>query len=149
MSTLQSLHSYYDTGTWVTQLGVYCFATTDGSLSYLHLKTNVPVTGGRNTMWMIEFVGYAYGGAQNIRSAITFHTSVGTLYHVGTQNAYPGLTPQTVYISSDGYAVIRVTAPFYYTGFVINAYSTAPYSPNEPFRILSASQNNNSGTGTF
>lgn len=149
MSILQRLNSYYDTGTWVTQLGVYSFSTTDGSLGYLHLKTNVPVTGGRNTMWMIEFVGYAYGAAQNIRTAIVFHTSVNTLYHIGAQNSYPGLTPQTVYISSDGYAVIRVTASFYYTGFVINAYSTAPYSPNEPFSILAVAQNNNSGTGTF
>jgi hypothetical protein len=149
MSTLQNLHSYYDTGTWVTQLGVYCFATTDGSLGYLHLKTNVPVIGGRNTMWMVEFVGYAYGAATNIRAGIVFHTSVNTIYSVGAQNVYPGLTPQAVYTSADGYAVIRVNAAFYFTGFVINAYSTAPYTPNEPFRILAVSQNNNSGTGTF
>lgn len=149
MSILQSLHSYYDTGTWVTQLGVYCFATTDGSLSYLHLKTNIPVSSGRNTMWLVEFVGYAYGAAQNIRAGIVFHTSGGIIYHTGAQNSYPGLTPQAVYVSSDGYAVIRVTAAFYFTGFVINAYSTAPYTPNEPFRILAVAQNNNSGTGTF
>ena len=149
MANLVNMHAYFDTGTWVTQLGVYSFTTGDASKSYLHLKTNVPVTGGRNTMWLIEFVGYAYGSAQNIRAGIVFHTSVGTLYHIGTQNIYPGLTPETVYISSDGYAVIRVTALFYYTGFVINAYSTAPYTPNEPFRILAASQNTNSGTGTY
>ena len=147
MAVLQRLNSYYDTGTWVTQLGVYSFATTDGSLGYLHMKTNVPVS--RNTMWMIEFVGYAYGAAQNIRSSIVFHTSGSTIYHVGTQNCYPGLTPQAVYTSSDSYAVIRVTASFYYTGFVVNAYSTAPYSPNEPFSFLAVAQNNNSGTGTF
>lgn len=147
MAILQRLNSYYDTGTWVTQLGAYSFTTTDGSLGYLHLKTNVPVS--RNTMWMIEFVGYAYGASTNIRAGIVFHTSGGTIYHVGAQNTYPGLTPQAVYTSGDGYAVIRVTAAFYYTGFVINAYSTAPYSPNEPFSILAVAQNNNSGTGTF
>jgi hypothetical protein len=32
---------------------------------------------------------------------------------------------------------------------VINAYSTAPYSPNEKYRILAVSQNSNSGTGTY
>jgi hypothetical protein len=147
MPTLKSLHSYYDTGTWVTQLGVYCFTTTDGSLSYFHLKTNVPVS--RNTMWLVEFVGYGYGSAQNIRSGIVFHTSGSVIYHVGSQNIYPGLTPQAVYTSSDGYAVIRVNAGFYFTGFVVNAYSTAPYTPNQPFQILAASQNNNSGTGTY
>jgi hypothetical protein len=100
-------------------------------------------------MWLIEFVGYAYGAAQNIRAGIVFHTSVNTIDHIAAQNIYPGLTPQTVYTSSDGYAVIRATASFYYSGFVLNAYSTAPYSPNEKFRILAASQNNNSGTGTY
>lgn len=148
MATLQGIYSLYDTGTWVTQLGVYSFYTTDGSLSYLHLKTNVPVS--RNTMWMVEFVGYAYGGAQNIRTAIVFHTTVNLIYGVGAANIYPGLTAQTVYTSADGYAVIRVLASsFYYSGFVINAYSTIPYTPNEVFRILAVSQNNNSGTGTF
>lgn len=148
MATLQGIYSLYDTGTWVTQLGVYSFYTTDGSLNYLHLKTNVPVS--RNTMWMVEFVGYAYGGAQNIRTAIVFHTTVNLIYGVGAANIYPGLTAQTVYTSADGYAVIRVLASsFYYSGFVINAYSTIPYTPNEVFRILAVSQNNNSGTGTF
>jgi hypothetical protein len=147
MAVLQRLNSYYDTGTWVTQLGVYSFATTDGSLAYLHMKTNVPVS--RNAMWMIEFVGYGYGSSSNIRSGIVFHTSVNTIYAVGAQNIYPGLTPQAVYTSSDGYAVIRVNAAFYFAGFVVNAYSTAPYSPNEPFSFLAVAQNNNSGTGTF
>jgi hypothetical protein len=147
MATLQRMLSYYDTGTWVSQQNVYNFATTNGDNSYLHLKTNVPVA--RNTMWMVEFVGYAYGSAQNIRAAIAFHTSGGLLYRVGAQTIYPGLTPQTVYTSTDGYAVIRTVATMYYTGFVINAYSTAPYAPNEPFAILAVAQNSNSGTGTF
>jgi hypothetical protein len=147
MSVLQGIYSYYDTGTWVSQLGVYSFYTTDGSLSYLHLKTNVPVS--RNTMWLVEFIGYAYGAAQNIRAGITFHTTGGVIYSIGAQNIYPGLTPQTVYTSSDGYVVIRVTSAFYFTGFVVNAYSTAPYTPNEKFRILAVSLNNNSGTGTY
>jgi len=147
MSVLQGIYSYYDTGTYFSQLGVHSFITTDGSLSYLHMKTNVPV--GRNTMWLIEFVGYAYGAAQCIRAGITFHTSGGSIYGIGAQNIYPGLTPQTIYKSSDNYAVIRATSAFYYTGFILNAYSTAPYSPNEPFRILAVSQNNNSGTGTY
>jgi hypothetical protein len=146
MAILRGLYSSYNNN-WFTQLGVYSFATTDGSLSYVHLKTNVPKS--RNAMWMIEFVGYAYGAAQNIRSAIVFHTSVGTIYNVGAQNIYPGLTPQAVYSSADNFAVIRVNASFYFTGFVINAYSTAPYTPNEPFTITAASQNSNSGTGTY
>lgn len=149
MATLQSINAYIPTAgsAWVTQLGVHSFATYDGSLSYLHLKTNVPVS--RNTMWMIEFVGYSYGAAQNIRSAICFHTTSGAIYNVGAQNIYPGLTPQAVYKSVDNFAVIRVFAAFYYTGFVVNAYSTAPYAPNEAFRITAVSQNSNSGTGTF
>jgi len=148
MSILQGIYSYYDTGTWASQLGVYSFYTTDGSLYYLHLKTNVPVS--RNTMWLVEFAGYAYGAAQNIRAGIVFHTSGSVIYRIAAQNIYPGLTPQTVYTSSDGYAVIRVTSgSFYYSGFVINAYSTAPYTPNEKFRILAVSQNSNSGTGTY
>lgn len=147
MATLRGLYSSYNNN-WFTQLGVHSFATTDGSLGYVHLKTNVPKS--RNTMWMIEFVGYAYGAAQNIRSAICFHTSGGTIYSVGTQNIYPGLTPQAVYSSVDNYVVIRVTSgSMYFTGFVVNAYSTAPYSPNEPFVITAVSQNSNSGTGTF
>jgi hypothetical protein len=147
MSTLQGIYSYYDTATWASQLGVYSFYTTDGSLSYLHLKTNVPIS--RNTMWLVEFVGYAYGASTNIRAGIVFHTSGSVIYRVGAQNIYSGLTPQAAYASSDGYVVIRVNASFYYTGFVINAYSTAPYSPNEKFRILAVSQNSNSGTGTY
>ena len=148
MSTLQGIYSYYDTGTYASQLGVYSFYTTDGSLSCLHLKTNVPI--GRNTMWLIEFVGYCYGGAQNIRAGIAFHTSGNIIYSTGTGVIYPGLTPQATYASSDGYVVIRLTSTsFYFTGFVVNAYSTAPYTPNEPFRILAASLNSNSGTGTY
>lgn len=147
MATFKKLLSRFDAGTWTTQLGAYTFATTDSTNTYLHLKTNIPVS--RNTMWMLEFVGYAYGGAQNIRAGIGFHTTNSLIYNIGVTNMYPGLTPQTAYISSDGYVVIRAFAYFYYTGFVLNAYSTAPYSPNEPFAILAASINSNAGTGTF
>ena len=146
MATLRGIYSSYNNN-WFTQLGVYSFATTDGSLSYLHLKTNVPKS--RNTMFMVEFVGYAYGASQNIRAAINFHTSGGTIYNIGTQKIYPGLTPEAIYSSSDNFVVIRVSAAFYFTGFVINAYSTAPYTPNEAFTITAVSQNSNSGTGTF
>lgn len=148
MAILRGLYSSYNNN-WFTQLGVYSFATTDGSLSYLHLKTNVPVS--RNTMWMIEFVGYSYGSAENTRAAICFHTSGGTIYNVGQRRFYydMGLIAQAVYKSADNYAVIRLNAAFYYSGFVVNAYSTAPYAPNEPFTITAVSQNNNSGTGTY
>lgn len=147
MAILRGLYSSYNNN-WFTQLGVYSFATTDGSLGYVHLKTNVPKT--RNTMWMIEFVGYNYGSLEVTRSAICFHTSGGTIYNIGVHKFYiGGVTPQAAYSSTDGYVVIRTNASFYYSGFVINAYSTAPYAPNEAFTITAASQNNNSGTGTY
>ena len=45
-------------GSYYTQIGTYNFATTDGTSTYIHLKTNIKNTYG---MYMVEFVGYNYG----------------------------------------------------------------------------------------
>ena len=134
-------------GSHVTQIGTYTFSTYDSTNTYIHLKTNIKNTYG---MYMIEFVGYNYGASTNIRSAICFHNYPSTLYRVGTESIAPGLTPQTVYFSTDNFIVIRCySSIMYFMGFTVNAYKTGPYEDNPPFSISAVAINTNSGTGSF
>jgi len=124
------------------QLGFYRFATGDGSLLYLHMKTNIPYMNG--SMWMVEAVGFSYGAALPIRTSWCWYSYNGVgIAYVGVQNVYGGMTAQNVYASSDGYAVLRAYLNgAYYTGFELNCYNTRGVSS---MFITAASQNSNSG----
>ena len=105
MAKPTGLNIFPQAGSYFTQLGVYHFTQYDSTNYYVHMKTNISVD--INQMYLIECVGYNYGPAQNIRAGIVFHTQGGSLYQIGAENIYPGFTPQTVYMSSDRFVVIR------------------------------------------
>lgn len=123
-----------------TKLGIYYTVTYSGG-NYFHYKTNIPKGGG--WMGMVEFVGNNYGdGSVPIRSAICFYAYAGTqtLINVGLSNAYNGMAAQTVYQSSDNYAVLVVSTNNYYSGWIMNAYQSNPTTPGFDLQILSVSQ---------
>jgi hypothetical protein len=92
--------------------------------NYFHMKTNLNST---YFMWMFEAVGYDYAGAAAIRTAWVVHKSGGGLYRQGyanITNAY--VAANNTYLSSDGYLVVVAYTPYYWQGFTLNAYNTAP-----------------------
>lgn len=134
---------YPESSWYVQQRAFYRFSTTDGSLPYVHMKTNVSGTSGQ--MWMVEAVGYAYGLAYPVRLNWNWYCVGGTIGNYGGVHVYSGTYSNGVYMSSDGYAVLRLqcSAP-YYLGFVLNGYVTRT-DLGQQIAILSAVQNNNSG----
>lgn len=139
-------------GTSMQYKGFWNFKTTDFSLYYLHMKTNINTV---NNMWMIEAIGYNYCEATKIRSAWTFHNSGTTVYNISYTylGGSRGLSPSNVYRSSDGYIVIVGWSPCWgYSGFMLNGYNTADgynqasLSPDKsPQIIASAFSASNSG----
>lgn len=113
------------------QRHIYRHATTAGSPSYIHMKTNL-IGATTYNMWMFEAVGYNYGTAAPVRCSWSFHISTagapytnGFLYNIGLKDIYTGMNAHGVYIASDGYIVLRAYASsHYYNGFTLNAYAT-------------------------
>lgn len=118
--------------------GVFRYSKTgeDHTSYFLHLKTNVPRLS--NAMCMIEAVGYAYSTGQSIRCAWTFYPYEGdavNLYNVGLQSIYPGMIPNSAYISADGFVCISTTQrSLYYVSAVFNCHNTPP-SGNPGFNV--------------
>jgi hypothetical protein len=124
-----------------TKLNLH-YTVTYGGGNYYHYKTNITKGGG--WMGMIEFVGNNYGGGTiPIRAAICFYAYSGTqtLINVGLNSAYSGgMTAETIYQSSDNYAVLVVSTSSYYSGWVMNAYQSNPTTPGFDLQILALSQ---------
>lgn len=139
--------SYTANSQATTKLNFYHMVTYGGN-NFFHFKTNIALSSG--FMGMIEFVGANYGdGMIPIRAAASF-------YAYPPYNAFinAGLNMSTyldsmyvheVYKSSDNYAVIVVETNAYYTGFVLNAYTSNPTTPGHDTQILSVSQTTNTG----
>ena len=131
-------------GYYTTKLNFFYTVTYSGG-NFYHYKTNI--TKGGSWMGMVEFVGNSYGnGSVPIRSAICFYAYSGTqtLINVGLNNAYNGMNAETVYQSSDNYAVLVVSTSSYYSGWVLNAYQANPTTPGFDLQILALSQSSSS-----
>ena len=148
MATLQAplrIYSWNLGGTpwYLQQKYIYHFNTGSGSPLYIHMKLSIQET---YPMWLIEAVGYNYGLGASVRCAWGFHKSGAGLYSIGLQNAYGGLNADGIYLSSDGYPVIRAYAGSqYYQGFILNAYSTRGDAASSNISVIAASQNSTSG----
>lgn len=124
-----------------TKLNLHYTVTYSGG-SYHHYKTNI--VRGNGWMGMIEFVGHNFGdGGIPIRAAISFYaySATNTLINVGLSNGYSGgMGADSVYQSSDNYAVLVVACNSYYSGWVLNAYQANPTTPGYDLQILAYAQ---------
>jgi hypothetical protein len=135
---------YPDNGGYAVQRSLYKAFTSDGSVTYIHFKTNVPNVS--YIMTMIEAVGYNYGMARPIRCAWGFY-SYDYLIASVRDTAYTGLSANGVYRSSDGYICIRgyASGGSYFNGFVLYGYQTAGAGRGYAVQITAASYGTNSG----
>lgn len=110
-----------------------------GGNNYFHYKTNIPMN---NIMVMIEALGYAYGAAVAIRSAVCFYAYAGNsnVINIGTSNVYSGMAMQGAYRSSDGYACFYTNVSSYYSGWVFNSYALNPTGFDFDVQITSVVQ---------
>lgn len=125
-----------------TRLNFYHMVTYGGN-NYYHFKTNIGLTSG--FMGMIEFVGANYGdGMIPIRAAASFYaySPYNAFINVGlSSSTYTGgMSVDTVYKSTDNYAVVVVSTNAYYSGFVLNAYTSNPTTPGFDLQILAVAQ---------
>jgi len=128
---------------YTQQLEIYAFKTTDSTPLYMHFKTNISSTA--NKIITLEAVGYNYGQALPIRCSWSFYTAGGTLYDRGRVNKASGLSADGMYLSSDGYVVIRAySGSHYFTGWTFNAYINAWYYTDN-IQITAAIQTSTSG----
>jgi len=107
----------------------YSRSSEDHTSYFLHFKTNVPARS--NAMCMIEAVGYSYATAQSIRCAWTFYPysegATAPILNIGLQSIYPGMIPNSVYISADGFVCLSTTQrDLYYLSVMFNCHNTAP-----------------------
>jgi hypothetical protein len=138
--------SYFNIGAsyWYRQQkNFYQFMTTTSSPSYIHIKTNINQS---YPMWMIEAVGYNYGNGAPVRCAWGFNKSGASLASVALSNGYTGMNADGVYISTDGYVVLRAYAGgHYYNGFCLNGYSVREDAASTIVTVLAVSQNTTTG----
>jgi hypothetical protein len=120
------------------------FNTTDTSSSKVHIKTSVPRQSS-GTMATIEAVGFAYGAAQAIRCAWSFYQWNNTLYSIGLEQIYPGLTPEAVYYSSDNFVCLRGAMTSYFSGFQLNVYCANGDGVGNPITFPAIVTNNVTG----
>jgi hypothetical protein len=137
--------TYTSVTQYTTTLNFYYMVTYSGG-DYYHFKTNITLASG--FMGMIEFVGANYGdGMIPIRAAASFYAypPSNDFISVGlNSSAYSGgMTAHRVYKSSDNYACIVVQTNNYYTGFVLNSYTSNPTTPGFDTAILAVSQTAN------
>lgn len=131
-----------------TKLNLYhmvSYTSSAGGSDFFHFKTNIPTNSG--FMGMIEFVGANYGdGMLPIRSAVGFYCygATNSVINVAIEAGYPyGMQPFRVYKSSDSYAVICVNVNSYFTGYVLNSYTSNPTTPGFDVQILAVAQTTN------
>lgn len=146
MATINAPLNIYKYQNWyLQQRGIYNFNTTNGSLTYIHMKTNIYAP-SQDSMWMIEAVGYAYGGAAPIRCSWGFYVYNNTIYQSGVANIYGGMSASGIYKSSDNYVCIRAySSGMYFLGFTLNVYACRLDTTHQQVTVLAASQNDNSG----
>lgn len=96
----------------------------DWSAKYFHFKTNQYKT--FNQITTIEGVGYNYGTSKPIKCRWSFYAYNNLLYDKGrTTASYSGVDAHGMYLSSDGYVVIRAyTVHHYVCGMILNAYTS-------------------------
>lgn len=120
-------------------------STTMNIAGYWHIKTSLPFQG--SAMWMIEAVGYAYGVSQSIRCAWTGYSyaSQSTIFNPQQFQAYPGLTADGQYYSTDNCVVLRAySTSTYFTGFNLTAYQLNPSTVYD-MQVISFDVNTNAG----
>ena len=140
------VNMYPDNGGYAVHRSIFKAFTTDGSVTYLHFKTNVPIAS--YIMTMIEAVGYNYGMSAPIRCAWGFYTYGSYIYSSSVRNTgYTGLSANGVYASTDGYVCIRgySSGGSYFNGFILNGYQTAGNGRGFDILITAASYGTNSG----
>jgi hypothetical protein len=125
------------------QHGVASFYTTASGPQYIHIKTTLAQQ--TYSMPMFEIIGYNYVTSQPIRTAFVIYTY--TYLISNWQNtAYSGLVGNGVYISSDGYVVLRLYAPdTYYCGFSVDVHAVAGNGYQATYGVYSISANYSSG----
>ena len=129
------------------QLAIYNHFTTAQGSAYIHLKTNQYKT--YNQITTIEGTGYNYGTGKPIKCRWSFYAYNNLLYDKGTTtDSSSGVDAHGMYLSSDGYAVIRAYASsVYFLGLMLNAYTSG--AGTHPFggrvEITAVAQNGTSG----
>lgn len=125
------------------QHAVASYLTTDYGPTYIHIKTTLAQQ--TYSMPMFEIIGYNYIQAQPIRTAFVIYTYSYLIY--GAQNTnYSGLIWDGVYISSDGYVVLRLySSNTYYCGFSINVHAVAGNGYQATYGVYAISANYSSG----
>lgn len=137
--------TYTGISQYTTRLNFYHMVTYSGG-NFYHFKTNVTLNSG--FMGMIEFVGSNYGdGMIPIRAAASFYayTPYNDFISIGLNSSTysGGMTVHRVYKSSDNYACIVVETNNYFTGFILNSYTSNPTTPGFNTGILAVSQTSN------
>lgn len=140
------LRSYPDNSGYAVHRSLHKAFTSDASVTYIHFKTNIPISS--YIMTVIEAVGYNYGMSAPVRCAWGFYT-YGT--YIVTQSlrtsAYTGMTAHGNYVSADNYVCIRgyTSGGSYFNGFVLNGYQTGGNGRGVALQITASSYGTNSG----
>ena len=96
---------------------------SQATFSYAHMKTNIPWATSTQ-MYSIKFRGHEYGAAEPIDVSLVWYNYNPSNSAVNIGSA--GTHTATVYGSSDGYTVMRITfTSGYYTAFTVSQYPTA------------------------
>jgi hypothetical protein len=138
-------HLHYGGDSYAIKRGCHYSINTLGTPTYVHFKTNIPIS--IYLMASIEAVGYNYALAKPIRCAWSFYTAGTYIYSSSLENAYSGLSANGIYVSSDNYVVIRGYATgMYFIGFALNTYTINPSQARGfDISILAESYGTNSG----
>lgn len=131
-------------------LNFYRHGATYSATTYIHIKTNIARYSG--VMYMIELNGYNYGHAQAIQCAFTGYmyddgSRPGiTIYNPTQFQAYPGLTADGQYLSSDNFLVLRCfKSDVTYANFSMDCYQTNPITSTVSPQVTAIAVNNTSG----
>lgn len=128
------------------QFGIGSFWDGGWGYTFLDIKTSIPQQS--YIMPMIELVGYNYIQAQAIRVAFVIYTYSYLISNSETSSysGFGGVSPYSVYISSDGYVCLKVqSSNLYYVGFSMDAYSVAGNGAQVEIGILAAAVTTSSG----
>lgn len=89
---------------------------------YVHLKTDVLVSGSLAQMYSLKFQGHSYQEAKAVDANLVFYNYLGSIIQVGTN----GTHSCSAYKSSDNYVVLTILFPnLYYIAFSLSQFITA------------------------